>query len=89
MKKMIVSGWEEERERKSVKTHDRRKNNDDDKSMVQIHDEQRSIQMTILYVCMYVCLWFVIASLLLLLLLFLCFLRWVGADLEFDFVVVC
>ena len=33
---------------KSVKTHDRRKNNNDDKNMVQIHDEQRSIEMTIL-----------------------------------------
>ena len=63
MKKMIVSGWEEEKKKRKKEEEEeervdnfkirfktrRKEKNYDDKNMVQIHDEQRSIQMTMLH----------------------------------------
>ena len=63
---MIVSGWEEEKKKKEKKEEERvdnfkirvktrrKQQQKDDKNMVQIHDEQRSIQMTILRIYIYI-----------------------------------
>ena len=69
MKKMIVSGWEEERKKQRKKKEEEEERDDNFKiraktrrqkkimtmkNMVQIHDEQRSIQMTILHIYIYI-----------------------------------
>ena len=44
---MIILKSESKPDERKIIVKNKNKNNDDDKNMVQIHDEQRSIQMTI------------------------------------------